>query len=295
MPGTTPNSNADQIAQWNSEMGKRWVQYQDDTDHMLAGLTTQLLARAEIKTGDHIIDVGCGCGTTLIPLAQRTGPNGGVTGIDVSNPMLARAKERIISLYSAQSAPVKLIEADAETYPFSYHSADLIFSRFGVMFFANPEKAFLNLHSALKTTTGHILFMCWRSLEENPWVTIPLSIALRHVSLPASPPPGAPGPFAFGQAEHIERILTFAGFELLSLEAEEDNMPIAGQNAVAGAYAAAVNFTARIGPLAQLLRDAPDDTRDRIRSDLFDELQAYDSPQGPRLKGRVWIVSAKAK
>lgn len=289
-------TNADQITHWNGEVGRKWAQHQDSTDFMLAGLTEKLLRRADVCSGEQIIDLGCGCGTTTFLLARKTGPKGKVTGIDISEPMLARARAYAPGETGALSATVDFVLADATTYAFPQDSADLIFSRFGVMFFNEPERAFCNLARAIKTGSGRMVFMCWRTMQENPWVTLPVSVALRHMPAPPISNPEAPGPFAFGNAERIKLILRQSGFTLVSMEQAEDDMPIGGPYTGKGCVAEAVDFASRIGPLAQFLREAPSDSiRDKIRSDMYEELKAYDSPKGPRLKGRVWIVTAKAE
>src|SRR6185437_4081101 len=128
--------NADQIAFWNGSAGRRWVSRQEDQDMLLRPITSRALERAAVQPGARIVDIGCGCGGTTIELGKLVEPDGRVLGIDVSAPMLARAAERL-----PPGLPVEFVQADATTYRFPRAGFDLLFSRFGVMFFAEPARA----------------------------------------------------------------------------------------------------------------------------------------------------------
>jgi SAM-dependent methyltransferase len=283
-------SNADQIAHWNGEVGRKWVAFQDATDRMLSGLTAQLFAAADIRPGGYGIDVGCGCGTTSLELAARVGTQGRVLGIDISEPMLTRARE-LAQRDAETRAPLTFVCEDAASYPFEPGVADMMISRFGLMFFAEPLTAFRNLIKALKSATGSLTFLCWRTMKENPWVTFPLGIAQRHVEFPKPGNPSAPGPFALGDGERLHRLMTDSGWKDIQLEPVEDNMVIGRP----GLFDEAFAFATRIGPLAQILRDAAnDDVRGRICTDLKTELKAHEGPEGTRLMGRAWLVTARA-
>ena len=141
----------------------------------MAPILQATLERAQLRQGERVVDIGCGTGASSIALAERVGPSGQVLGVDVSAPMLARAAERL-----PPGAPVKFVRADATTYRFESAAFDLLFSRFGVMFFAEPARAFANLRTALKPS-GRLAFACWRKFDENPWLQVPLRAALEHV------------------------------------------------------------------------------------------------------------------
>ena len=131
---------------------------------MLRPVSDRLIAAAKPKPGERVIDVGCGCGATTIEFAERVGPAGAVLGLDVSAPMLARARER-----APQDLPITLALADATVHDVTSHAADLVVSRFGVMFFADPAKSFANLRTGLKPG-GRLVFACWREPKQNPWL-----------------------------------------------------------------------------------------------------------------------------
>ena len=120
------DQNADQAAYWNGPAGQRWIDRQETQDVVLAPVSTVLFDRAIVAEGNRVIDVGCGCGATTIELARRVGPKGHVIGIDVSSPMLARARER-----AGVDLPLSFVLADATVHSFEPGRADLVFSRFG--------------------------------------------------------------------------------------------------------------------------------------------------------------------
>jgi SAM-dependent methyltransferase len=179
--------NEAEIAYWNSTGGRRWVERQQSQDVVLAPILQATLERTQLRQGERVVDIGCGTGASSIALAERAGPSGQVLGIDVSAPMLTRAAERL-----SPGAPVKFVRADT-TYRFESPAFDLLFSRFGVMFFAEPARAFANLRTALKAS-GRLAFACWRKFDENPWLQVPLRAALEHVPPLPRPAPKIQGP-----------------------------------------------------------------------------------------------------
>jgi SAM-dependent methyltransferase len=148
MDTNATQANQEQIRYWNEESGPKWVRLQQQLDSQLAPFSLAVLQQAGAKLGEHILDVGCGCGQTSLELAGRVGPQGSVIGLDISQPMLTRARERQKELAIAN---LEFIHADAQTYSFERERFDLIFSRFGVMFFDDPTAAFRNLRTAIRS------------------------------------------------------------------------------------------------------------------------------------------------
>src|SRR6185503_11565956 len=188
----TTGPNAEQIKYWNETAAPKWVEYQAVLDTQLEELGRLAMERARLVPGERVLDVGCGCGATTRALAARVGARGSAHGVDISAPMLARAAELT---RAAGVGNVRFTNADAQTYAFEPGGADVLFSRFGVMFFTDPPAAFTNLRRALRPG-GRVAFVCWQPLAENPWLLVPLSTAAQHIQLPPPPAPGAPGPFA---------------------------------------------------------------------------------------------------
>jgi ubiquinone/menaquinone biosynthesis C-methylase UbiE len=195
------DQNADQIAYWNGPGGQHWADRQQTQDIVLAPVSGVLIDRAKVKAGERIIDVGCGCGSTTIALAQKAGPAGHVLGIDISAPMLARARQM-----APAGTPVDFVLADATVYPFDPASFDLLASRFGVMFFAQPAVSFANMRRALRPT-GRLTFACWREPRDNPFFMAPLQAVYKHVPKLPQLGPEDPGPFSFASEARVHRIL----------------------------------------------------------------------------------------
>ena len=163
-PASSSDPNAEQIAYWNDEAGTRWTAIQRRTDELFAGLTAAAIQSADPRPGESVLDVGCGCGATVLELARAVGPTGRVVGVDVSRPMLELASARA----QAQGlSTVTLHLADAATYPFRAAEFDLAFSRFGIMFFGDPVSAFANVRRSLRAG-GRFAGLVWRPLADNP-------------------------------------------------------------------------------------------------------------------------------
>jgi SAM-dependent methyltransferase len=278
------DKNTDQIAYWNGPNGQRWTDRQAEQDVLLAPVSKALIDRTAAKAGDRILDVGCGCGSTSIALAQQVAPSGFVLGIDISGPMLARARE-----LAPKGAPVDFALADATVYPFDPESFDLLVSRFGVMFFAEPVVSFANLRRALRPS-GRLAFACWREPRENPWMMAPLQAIYQHV--PKLPPQGPedPGPFAFASEERVRRILGDAGFKRIEMEPVALSFDIA----IGRGLDAAVQAALQIGPGSRALDGHPPETRAAAAQSVKEMLTPYLSGTRVPLDGSIWIVTARA-
>jgi SAM-dependent methyltransferase len=281
LPAAGPN--AEMIRYWNETVGPRWIEMEAQLDAQIAPLGLAAMARALPQAGERALDVGCGCGQTSLQLADRVGPSGGVLGIDVSAPMLARAKAR-----AAGVSQVRFLNGDAQTHAFD-ERFDLVFSRFGVMFFADPPAAFANLHRALRPG-GRATFVCWQAIDRNPWMLIPLRSLVGIVELPAPPPPGAPGPFAFADPERVKTILAAGGFRDAALE------PLAGELAIGagGDLEHAVSFALQMGPAGAALREVNEDTRRRAADAVRKALAPLVTPRGVVAAYSAWIATARA-
>lgn len=278
-----PAANADQIAYWNTQAGETWVGQQDRLDRQLSPLGLTAMATLDLAADERVIDIGCGCGQTSLELASEVGPDGTVLGVDISAPMLEVARRRAAQ---ADLPNVQFLEADGQIHVFKPGGADALFSRFGVMFFADPAAAFTNLRKALRPG-GRLAFVCWRPMRENQWMLLPMMAALQHV--PAAPPPAdpfAPGPFAFADPDRVRGILTAAGFSNVRIEAHDTRI---GGNGLEEA----VELSLRVGPLGMLLREHPDQ-RGPVTQSLRAALEPHAGPSGVYLSAAVWIVTANA-
>ncbi len=274
--------NEDQRTRWNGIDGEYWISHQDSLDRTLAPVTGPLLEFAGPRAGSTVIDVGCGCGATTIELARAVGPAGRVVGIDVSGAMLAVAAERL-----RQSANASCLLGDAAELPLSDLRADLIVSRFGVMFFGDPVAAFANLRTGL-APGGRLRFACWRPIGENPWLRIPLHAVYEHAPRLPKPDPEEPGPFAFGETARVARILRAAGFTAPSFTPLDIQMDLAA----GGTLEDAVVQSSAMGPARRALADQSDDIRDAAIESIRRALTPYASAAGVKLGGAIWLVAA---
>ena len=276
--------NAEQIAYWNGPGGERWLAHQERQDEVLAPVFDALFARVGALDGEHVIDVGCGCGTTTIELGRRVGSGGRALGVDVSAPMVARARARV-----PPGLQVEFAQADATVHRFDPKRAGLLFSRFGVMFFDDPVASFANLHRGLQSG-GRVLFACWREARANPWVMLPLAAVTRHVPRLPELGPEDPGPFSFASETRVRRVLADAGYGQIALEPVDLLLDIATGGGIEGA----LETTTRVGPASRALSDQPA----ALQTAALDELRAALAPHldGGRipLAGAIWIVSARA-
>ncbi len=276
--------NAEQIAYWNDQAGLKWVRLQQQLDDMIGPLGGAALDRAKPAPNERVLDVGCGCGATSLELARRVGGGGDVLGLDLSSAMLERARDRA---REQNLTPVRFEIADAQTHAFQGPGFDLIFSRFGVMFFADPEQAFRNLRGAL-AQNGRLCFVCWQAITRNPWMLVPLQAAAKHVQLSPPPAPGAPGPFSFAEEERVRGILEAAGFAEVLIDPLESQLTLGGSVPLEEAVSFIVEG---IGPTAAILREHPEQ-RGVVLSEVTEALAPFAGPDGVALPCAAWIVTA---
>ncbi len=281
-PTQTDSTNAEQIAYWNGPPGMRWLARQQSQDAILAPVAKALYNRARPLAGERVVDVGCGCGDTSVELARRVAPGGHVLGVDVSAPMLERARQRIPA-----GVLVEFALADATVHPFAPAGADLLFSRFGVMFFEDPVRSFKNLRGALRPG-GRVAFACWREPKRNGWLMLALQEAYKHVPKLPDLGPDAPGPFAFQSEARVRGILAGAGFSSVEFEAFDLTLDIANGQGIDGATDTATG----VGPASRALDGQPAElqtaARAAIRAMLVERLVGDTVP----LPASIWIVRA---
>jgi SAM-dependent methyltransferase len=278
---TDAAANAAQIAYWNEAAGPAWAALQIQLDRQIGPLGRAAQTALGAQASEHILDIGCGCGESSLELARAVGPSGSVTGFDISRPMLEIARTRAAEAALPQAS---FIEADAQTHPFPPGAADAVFSRFGVMFFADPTAAFANIRQGLKPD-GRLAFVCWRAMSENPIMTLPLASAA-HLLPPAAPPePGAPGPFAFADKDRTSGLLATAGFTDIVFTPHN-------QEIGSGDLETTLGLSLRIGPLGGMLREHPDQ-REAVIDAVRAALRPHEGPDGVLLDSATWIVTAR--
>ena len=274
--------NAAEIAYWNGPGGQRWVSHQRMQDALLREVAERLMERAAARDGETILDIGCGAGTTSIALARQVAPDGRVLGVDVSAPLLERARQ-----HAPAGLPVEFALGDASVFPFAPAGADLLFSRFGVMFFADPAGAFANMRKGLRGG-ARLLFACWQEPRHNPWLILPLQAAYRHVPRLPEVGPEDPGPFAFASEARVRGILERAGFGAITLEPVDLSFDLAEGHGLDRA----VELSIGMGPTSRALDGQPAALRVAAAEAVRAALEPYQRGERVPLRGAIWIVSA---
>jgi SAM-dependent methyltransferase len=277
--------NREQVTYWSEVAGPKWVSLERHLEAQIGAIGRMAIDRLALERGERVIDVGCGCGGTSLHIAERVGSEGFVLGVDVSQPMLAIAEQR---RREAQAQSVRFVHGDVQIHPFEPRSFDAVFSRFGIMFFADPLAAFRNLVATLRPG-GRIGFAAWQGIDRNPWMMVPMRALAGVIPLPPAPDPHGPGPFAFADAERVCAILEAAGF----VEAEAE--PLATTMSLGGAKTVeeAVDFLLEVGAAATALREAGEEVRPRARRAMADALAPYATPSGVAIDGAAWIFTAR--
>jgi SAM-dependent methyltransferase len=275
--------NSEQIAEWNGVLGQRWVAMRQEVDRVVAPFGAAALKAAAPQPGERVIDIGCGCGDTTIEIARLVGPAGSVLGVDVSQPMLEVARSRGVS---AECSQLSFREGDASESELPA-SIDLLFSRFGVMFFSQPSVAFSHLRKSLRKG-GRCVFACWRTPRDNAWAMTPLSAARKALDI--TPPPSdpeAPGPFAFANEERLRTILSDAGFDNIDVQRFDAAIFLGATPR------AAAEGSVQMGPVSRLVRETGVESLPIIVDAIERTLAPLAAPNGHvSLNGSSWIVAA---
>ena len=279
--------NADQVGDWNGQSGERWVVNQARLDAMAAVFGEAAIEAVAPVKGEHVLDVGCGAGASTLALAARVGARGQVMGVDISEALIGRARA-----LAPQNLPVLFQVADASSAELPEGAFDILFSRFGVMFFDDPTGAFAHMRRALRPG-GRVAFVCWRGAAENDWVRLPMG-AIKGILPPSAPPdPEAPGPFSFGDRARVARILTAAGFTDVAIAPFDASVSFGEGETRDAAIDDAVKMTLEVGPLSRALAGQSDD----IRARAFAAVRAaFASPPGEgsvMINGAAWVVMAR--
>jgi ubiquinone/menaquinone biosynthesis C-methylase UbiE len=280
--------NADQIEFWNNEGGAHLINYQTALNSMLDQFGHAVMDQIGVHAGEAALDIGCGCGDSTIELARRVGPKGKAVGVDISETMLVRAE---VLATHAEVTNAFFEPVDVETGRLHKNSFDLAFSRFGIMFFANPSVAFANIYDALHDG-GRIGFACWQPVTSNAWINLQVAAIaplLETVQPPSPPDPLAPGPFSLGDPARITELLGAAGFEQIEIKALAPEIALFGLRELDEV----VDFAMEIGPGSNLLDGQSDAVRDRARQAVCSAYSPYASDDGVVMQTSAWIVFAQ--
>ena len=261
-------------------MGRTWVEMADLTDQLFEPLAAPLLEAAGAGAS-ALLDVGCGAGFTTLALARELGPGARTVGADISAPLLAAARDRA----EAAGVPIEFVFGDAQTFEFEPASFDLIVSRLGVMFFADPVAAFANLRGAA-TEAGRLRFVCWRDPAENPFMTLTARATKGLLDLPARVA-NAPGPYGLADPERTRGILADAGWSGVEVRPFDAVCAMPADELM--------TFLTRIGPLREALAEADEELRAKVLDAVRTAAEPYVDGDRASFEAALWVVDAAAK
>ncbi|NNK78143.1 MAG: methyltransferase domain-containing protein [Litoreibacter sp.] len=271
---------------WNEVLVPKFI----DWKHVLVGGLSQhsegVLPLLEIYHGDRVLDAGAGFGDTACMLAERVGPEGEVVGMDCCDAFLEFGRE---DAARRSLDNVRFEVADVETYPFQ-GDYDMVFSRFGTMFFSNPVPALRNMRMALKPG-GRLTHIVWRARADNPWLNAAKDVVLAHL-----PPPDddaqscGPGPFSMANEEMVRGMMKSAGFEDITFDRVDASVRMGND------IEDSIGFQMALGPAGEVVREAGDVATQKdaeIRADLRELLRPHATDDGVWMDSSSWVISAR--
>jgi SAM-dependent methyltransferase len=268
-------ANTGQYRLWDGEHGAYWAEQADRYDRSNAPYHQVLLRAAAVRSGEYVLDVGCGTGQVAIDLV-RTTPGSRALGADLSDEQLKVARERATGL------DVEFVQADAQVHDFGDAKFDLVISRTGTMFFADQAAAFGNLARATRPG-GRLVLMVWRGIEVNEWLRELGGAIAAGRDLPPMPP-NAPGPLAQSDPEAVEAVLTAAGWADVMFTPLDHPIHFG-----ADADDATTFLT---GQFEFMLPPEGDPVRTQALANLHRVLEAHETPDGVFLGSGAWLITA---
>jgi SAM-dependent methyltransferase len=269
-------------ALWDGLAGRAWVAQQPLLDETFERLEDLLVDQVFEGHGTRVLDVGCGAGSTTIAIAEMLGARGNCVGIDVSGPLIAAARERA----ERERSTASFIRADAETYAFEGSEFDMIVSRFGVMFFENPARAFANIQGSARPGAD-LRMLVWRSADENPFMTTAERAAAPILGSVPPRPSAGPGQFAFAEPNDVLPILEEGGWRDVSFRRVDVPCSFPASKLV--------EWVTRLGPLGRVLNEADTDMRERVLETVLPAFNVYVEQDEVTFDAACWLVCAKAQ
>lgn len=270
----------DQAMLWNGPAGRAWVDEQETLDQVLQPFEDMLLEAVSAAAPTRVLDVGCGTGGTTLAASRLLGAKERCVGVDISEPMIAFAKTRA----AREGSPAAFICANAQAHAFEPATFDMIISRFGVMFFDDPVRAFANLRRAARDD-AELRFVAWRSAAENPFMTTAERAAAPL--LPNLPPRrlDAPGQFAFADQHRIQSILAHSGWTGIDIQPIDVTCALPEKDLT--------RYLSRLGPVGMFLQEADEKTRGRVAETIRAAFDPYVHGAEVRFTAACWKVGAR--
>lgn len=279
--GAASQDGDEQVKLWNGASGRAWVETRDVLEAMFKPLEALLVRAVSDAGARRVLDIGCGTGATTFAVAQALGSQGHCTGIDISGPMIAAARTRA----EREGRLASFICADAQSHGFAPASFDMIISRLGVMFFADPVQAFANLRRAVRPDAA-LRLIVWRSAAENPFMTT-AELAAKPL-LPDLPPrrPDAPGQFGFADRSRVEAILRASGWEGAAIEPLDVALRFPASELT--------RYVSRLGPVGVMLQGMEEPRRTDVIDTVRGAFDRYVDGSEIRFTAACWMVAARA-
>lgn len=269
---------------WSGAGGDVWVNKQKEMDIMLNPLGQRAIEKLTLSSSETILDIGCGCGATTLEIAKDI-PKGRITGVDISEPMLDRAREDALKMSLSNT---DFVVKDVQTDEIDNNHFDIAFSRFGVMFFEDPYEAFKNINNALKKG-GQLSFVCWQQASLNPWQSLSIEVIRGFLDLPA-PPPKGPGPFAFEDKSYVQDILESSNFQEIEIMGNEEQIIMFSGKSLKEACEDYLT----INPIVtEMLKNSADELKEEILEALMTKFSDFHKEEGLVFPSATWIVTAK--
>ena len=273
--------NVEQARAWDGTEGTQWTLHEERYEGSTAAHTVHLLRAAAIRPDDRVLDVGCGCGSTTREAAALA-PGGLALGVDLSEQMLTRARERAANQGLRN---VEFLKADAQANPFDPAEFDVVISKYGAMFFADPVAAFTNIADATRAG-GRLALLAWAGLGANSWVT-QIRAALAAGRVLPEPPANAPGPFGLADPDHARRVLGESGWGDVRLT--EIAEPVRLGEDPDDAFA----FVSQMGITLGLLDGLDITTGDGCLRRLHETMREAMTDIGVVLPSKSWLIEAR--
>ena len=263
---------------WDGIGGDRWVSNIARLDKMLAPTSKILLTEVSKNPSNNLLELGCGAGDLAASISAKTA-NLSIDALDISYKILVLAKKRI-----KNNTKINLIHGDAQSYNFKNRFYDLVYSKFGVMFFNDPAAAFTNINRSIKEK-GKLVFLSWNILEQNPWMDRPSQAAFTVLPQPEKQKENSPGAFSLAKKEVIRTILTSSGFKNICSRKHEINVNL-------GSLTQAVDFATQLGPAATPFSEAKKSEKKEAKAAIRDELKKFKNGSNIVLPGSCWLTIA---
>jgi SAM-dependent methyltransferase len=277
--------NAEQAEYWE-DLAPSWLEGEQHSAKVAGRFGQRAIDRLDVQPGQRVLDIGCGSGPTTIALARLALPDGQSVGVDIAPSLVTAARQR------AEAAGVtnaQFMVADVQTDDLGETPFDAAFSRFGVMFFADPDVAFGRIRQLLRPD-GSFVFACWQNVFANEWMFLPgTAVVAVTGELPPMPGPDQPGPFSLAEPGRVEALLTSAGFRDIEVESVEETivLPVAD-------VASLTELSQRVGPVREALREADDETRQRVIDAVREAFEAKVTDGELRLGAAAFVARSRA-